>query len=132
MMLAALTTPQITGGSRPRDRRNYCARTLGRECGGYNTREGKKPASTCETLLAPGARAARGRWPNKPITGNRNEQLPLSRQAFRTARRRAAADAIEDRKRAADGATGRKAPARRESPADLRVARAAPGYLTRR
>jgi len=37
---------------------------LGRECGGYNTREGKKPASTCETLLAPGARAARGQWPN--------------------------------------------------------------------
>jgi hypothetical protein len=39
---------------------NYYARTLGRECGGYNTREGKKPASTCEMLLAPGARAVCG------------------------------------------------------------------------
>ena len=75
-MIAALTTPQITGGSRPRDRRNYCARTLGRECGGYNTREGKKPASTCETLLAPGARAARGQWPNKPITGTEMKNSP--------------------------------------------------------
>src|SRR5215469_6296220 len=92
-MIAALTTPEIAGGSRPRDRRNYCARTLGRECGGYNTREGKKPASTCETLLTPGARAARGRWPNKPITGNRNGPQPLSRQTIRPPGRRLAVHA---------------------------------------
>jgi len=40
-MIAA--TPLLAGGSRPRYRRNYYARTLCRECGGYNTREGKKP-----------------------------------------------------------------------------------------
>jgi hypothetical protein len=40
-----------------------------RECGGYNTREGKKPARPCDALLAPGARADRGQWPSKPITG---------------------------------------------------------------
>jgi hypothetical protein len=32
-------------------------------------REGKKPARPCDALLAPGARAARGQWASKPITG---------------------------------------------------------------
>jgi hypothetical protein len=27
----------------------------------------KKPARPCDALLAPGARAARGKWPSKPI-----------------------------------------------------------------
>ena len=78
----ANNTLKITGGSRPRDRRNYCARTLGRECGGYNTRKGKKPASTCETLLAPGTRAARGEWPNKPITGTEMDHSPYLDKPF--------------------------------------------------
>jgi hypothetical protein len=42
MISVALETP--SGGNRPRHRRYYCARTLGRECGGYNTpRGGRSP-----------------------------------------------------------------------------------------
>ena len=60
----------IAHGREPPPRQaEFYARTLGRECGGYNTREGKKPARPCDALLAPGARAARGFWPSKPITG---------------------------------------------------------------
>ena len=55
---------------------------MGRECGGYNTRKGKKPASTCETLLAPGARAARGQRPNKPITGTEMKNSPYLDKPF--------------------------------------------------
>src|SRR5215831_3203507 len=55
---------QNTGGNRPRYRRHYCARTLGRECGGKTPREGKKPARP-EAFLsvtppAPHLKAANG------------------------------------------------------------------------
>ena len=125
-MMTALQRHVTTGGSRPRDRRNCYARTLGRECGGYNTREGKKPASTCETLLAPGARAVRGQWPNKPITGTVNEQLPISRQALRPARRCVAEHACGHRGKNRHGSTSRK----REPPTEGRgAARVAYGEI---
>jgi hypothetical protein len=42
--------------------------------------KGKKPASTCETLLAPGASPAAGKRPASR-TQNRNEPLSISRLA---------------------------------------------------
>jgi hypothetical protein len=48
----------IRGGSRHRDRRIVLPR-LCRECGGYNTREGKKPAPSSGAFLAPGTSADR-------------------------------------------------------------------------
>ena len=50
--------------------------------------------------------------------------------AGETSSRRAAANADEDRKRAAHGAAGRKAPAGNTSPLDPRAARAAADHLT--
>jgi hypothetical protein len=44
--------------------------------------QGKKPASTCETLLAPGTRAVRGERPNKPITGTEMKNSPYLDKPF--------------------------------------------------
>jgi len=48
----------IRGGNRPRNRRIVMP-GLRRECGGYNTREGKKPAPSSGAFLAPGTSADR-------------------------------------------------------------------------
>jgi hypothetical protein len=81
---------------------------------------GKKPASP-ETFRAPGARAARGQRPRKPLR-NRNEQLPLPRQAPRPARRRVAFHAGGDRGKDRHGRAARKRGAPPTSTGASRVA----------
>src|SRR5215472_12267244 len=77
--LAPKTPSKVTGGNRPRDWRLsvVCAPVPGVQRIEHLAR-GKKLAPSCEAFSAPGARAVRGLWPEKPITGTRND---LSRQA---------------------------------------------------
>ena len=39
---------------------------------------GEEARAPCDALLAPGARAARGQWPSKPITGAEMNNSPLT------------------------------------------------------
>ena len=43
---------------------------------------GEEARAPCDALLAPGARAARGRWPSKPITGTEMKNSPYLDQPF--------------------------------------------------
>src|SRR5215471_5950954 len=102
----------IRGGSRPRNSRIVYA-GLCRECGGYNIREGKKPAPASGAFLAPGTSA--DRWYGlESRTEDRHEQLPIPRPAVRPARGRVAVNAGGDRGEDCHGGTGRKSAARTE------------------
>src|SRR5215472_16936910 len=43
---------------------------------------GEESRAPCDALLAPGARAARGQWPSKPITGTEMTNSPYLDKPF--------------------------------------------------
>jgi hypothetical protein len=44
--------------------------------------KGEEARAPCDALLAPGARAARGQWPSKPITGTEMDHSPYLDKPF--------------------------------------------------
>src|SRR5258708_24364808 len=108
MMMAAPKTPPISqAGTAPEAGGIVLSAPLCRECSGYNTREGKKLAPSCEAFSAPGARAVRGHG-LESRSGNPINDLPLSGPTPPPARGGAPADAREDRDRTCHRAIGRK------------------------
>ena len=73
MMAAPKTPPSSQAGTAPEAGGIVLSAPLCRECSGYNTREGKKLAPSCEAFSAPGARADRGHGPK-----SRSQELEMT------------------------------------------------------
>jgi hypothetical protein len=86
-----------TGGNRP-GVGGIVVCALCRECSGYNTPRGERSSRLpVRRFRLPAPALPAGLRPEKPIAGNRNEELPLPRPALCPARRRAPVHAGGDR-----------------------------------